>query len=72
MRTEQGGVMSIKELEEAGLELPPYHEETWQTGHGPIRVFVQEPASGAGIYRPGTGEIIELPKRNKEGLPKAA
>lgn len=66
MRTEQGGVMSIKEMEEAGIELPPYHEETWQTSHGPINVFVQEPGTGVGIYQENTREIIPFPSRQKE------
>lgn len=70
MRTEKGGVMSIEEIQEAGLELPPYHEETWQTSHGPIRVVVQEPGAGVGVYRPETKEVI--PFRPEKELRKAA
>ena len=72
MRTEQGGVMTTKELQEAGIEQPPYYKETWQTSHGPITVFVQEPESGEGTYNPDAPEGQRIIRFHRGEQRKAA
>ena len=76
MRTEKGGVMTLKEMEQAGLPLPEYEDEEEDVGGRKIRVVKMTPASGTGIYKPETGKVIEFPKKPKkednEELPKAA
>jgi predicted nucleotidyltransferase len=75
MRTKEGKVMSIREMEAAGIPLPEYEEETEERQDRQVKVVKQVPASGAGIYKPETGEVIDYPKPKKEDneeLKKAA
>lgn len=58
MRTEKGGVMSIREMEEAGIPMPEYEEEEIDTGERKIPVVRQRPASNEGI--------IEFPKKEEK------
>lgn len=57
MRTKEGGVMSIEEMEKAGIPLPEYEEGEQETSHGEIHVHRQVPESGEGIYDPKTGKV---------------
>ncbi len=50
------GVMTLEEMERAGIKLSPGHEEVWQTGHGPLTVLVQEPETEEGTYNPNAPE----------------
>lgn len=64
MRSKEGGVMSIKEMEEAGIPMPEYEQMEIDAGERKIPVVKQKEASNEGI--------IEFPKRNPEELRKAA
>lgn len=66
---EKGQVMSVEEMERAGIKLSPGHEEVWQTGHGPLTVLVQEPESEEGTYDPETKQVIHF---HRGELKKAA
>ena len=75
MLKEQGGVMSIKEMEKAGIPLPEHEEGEIEADGRKIPYVKQEPASNVGIYNQDSEkvDVIEMPKKNsQEELKKAA
>lgn len=68
----EGKVMSVEEMERAGIKLSPGHEEVWQTGHGPLTVLVQEPESEEGTYDPDAPEGEKIIPFHREEIRKAA
>jgi hypothetical protein len=64
MRSKEGDVLTIKQMEEAGISMPEYEETEIDAGDRKIPVVKQKEATNEGI--------IEFPKKKPEEERKAA